>query len=208
MSVSLTGIFAVISVIVHLSGYVTYSHLMKNGHSRPNMATWTLWVFLSALNCASYLVMSGDPAKAAVSFTGAFACTVTFIYSLKKGRVSRLNAWDSTALTVGVLAAAVWWGLQSATYANLILQFGFFISMIPTYRGVIKDHSHEKPLPWFVWGTAYAINLAVVIARWNGHAADLAYPLFSMITHTGVGITTIVMTRRAALVTMPALTKK
>ncbi len=194
---SLVITLAAISAAIHLGGYAAYSILVGRGHSRPNMATWVLWVFLSALNCTSYLAMSGDTAKAAVAFAGAFACTVTFAYSLKKGRVSRLNTWDTAALMIGLVAAVVWITLRSATFANIILQCGFVISMLPTYRSVIKDHSTEKALPWFMWGTAYAINLCVVLLRWNGHIPDIIYPLQSLFTHTGVGITVLIMSRRA-----------
>lgn len=198
---------AVISALIHLSGYLVYSILMHRGHSRPNMATWVLWVFLSALNCTSYLVMSGDLTKSAVAFAGAFASTATFVFSLKRGRVSRLNPWDTIALAFGLVAAVVWIALRSATFANIILQFGFIISMLPTYRGVIKDHSHEKPLPWFMWGTAYAINLSVVLLRWHGHPADLIYPLQSLFTHTGVGIVVMIMSRRSLILATVPLTK-
>ncbi len=194
---------AVLATAIHLGGYAAYSLLVHRGHSRPNMATWVLWVSLSALNCASYFVMSDDLAKAGVAFAGAFASTATFVFSLKRGRMSRLNSWDTVALAFGLLAAGVWIALRSATYANIILQCGFIISMIPTYRGVIKDHAHEKALPWFMWGTAYAINLTVVILRWNGHPADLIYPLQSLFTHTGVGVVVLTMSRRTVPVRVP-----
>jgi hypothetical protein len=187
---------AAASAAVHLSGYAVYSVRMRNGHARPNMATWTLWVFLSALNCTSYLVMSGDPAKAAVAFAGATACTFTFLYSLKRGRVSRLTPGDAAALGFGLLAAGVWIALRSATFANLILQAGFFVSMIPTARGILKDPTAERPLPWMLWGTAYALNLSVVLARWHGQYPDLAYPLLTMVTHGGMGFLALAMARR------------
>lgn len=184
-----------IAATLHLSAYVVYGRMTGRGEARANTATWILWVFLSALNATSYVLMSGDLMKGAVACAGAVACTVTFAYALSKGKASPIGLWDGAALGVGLLAAAAWLAFRSATYANLILQGGFVVSMIPVYRAVLKDPRAEPPVPWLMWGSAYAVNLCVVILRWRGHAADLAYPCISLVTHSGVGITSLLLVR-------------
>jgi hypothetical protein len=191
-----------VATTLHLSAYVIYARKTGRGEATLNTATWILWVFLSALNAASYVLMSGDPMKGAVACAGAVACTVTLAFALAKGRVSAVGLWDGAALGVGILAAAAWLAFRSATYANLILQGGFIVSMIPTYRGILKDARAEPALPWFMWGSAYAVNLCVVVLRWHGHAADLAYPCINLVTHSGVGFAAVALDRARRVAVM------
>lgn len=192
---AISSALGVAAAAIHLSAYGVYARQTSRGETRLNTATWILWVFLSALNAASYLMMSGDPAKATVACAGAAACTITLAFALAKGKASPIAAWDGAALAAGLAAAAAWWIWRSATSANLILQAGFVISMIPTYRGIIRDPASERPLPWFMWGSAYAVILAVVLLRWKGHPADLAYPCINLVTHSGVGWCIIILSR-------------
>jgi len=192
----LSSCLGVIAAAIHLSAYVVYARQAGRGETRLNTATWILWVFLSALNAASYLMMTGDPAKSAVSLGGATACTITLAYALAKGRASPIAPADGAALAAGLLAAAAWWLWRSATYANLILQIGFIISMVPTYRGLFRDPAAEKPLPWLMWGAAYAVTLVVVLLRWQGHTPDLAYPGINLVTHSGVGVAAMLLQKK------------
>lgn len=184
-----------LATTLHLSAYAVYARKTGRGEATLNTATWILWVFLSALNATSYVLMSGDPLKGAVACAGAIACTVTLAFAVAKGRASSVSLWDGATLGVGLLAASAWLALRSATYANLILQGGFVVSMIPVYRAILKDPRAEPPLPWLMWGSAYAVNLCVVLLRWRGHAADLAYPCINLFTHSGVGIAAILIAR-------------
>jgi hypothetical protein len=187
--------FAAVAATLHLSAYVVYARAAGRGAARLNSATWILWVFLSALNAASYVVMSGDPMKGAVACAGAVACTVTLAYAVAKGKASAIGAWDAVALVAGLVAAGSWLAFRNATYANLILQGGFVISMLPAYRAVFADERAEPWLPWLMWGAAYAVNLCVVLLRWRGHYADLAYPCINLVTHSGVGWCVLLLTR-------------
>ncbi|HTM68178.1 MAG TPA: hypothetical protein VL426_02660, partial [Candidatus Binatia bacterium] len=183
---SVSSCLGVAAAAIHLSAYAVYARRAGRGEARLNTATWILWVFLSALNAASYLMMTGDIAKSAVSLGGATACTITLAYAFAKGRASPVAPADGAALAAGLVAAAAWWIWRSATFANLILQAGFIISMVPVYRVILKDPRAEPPLPWFMWGSAYAVTLVVVLLRWQGHYPDLAYPGINLVTHSGV----------------------
>ena len=45
------------------------------------------------------------------------------------------------------------------------------------------------------YNSVHAVTLAVVLLRWHGHAADLAYPCINLVTHSGVGWCVIIITR-------------
>ena len=190
-----SAVLGVIAGLVHFSAYALYLRQVLRRTSRPNTATWTLWTFLAALNAASYLAMCRDPAKAATPIAGALACAVILTVSVWKGRLTRLAVFDRGILAIGLSAAAVWWASRSATWANLLLQGAFVLSNVPTYRGVWRDPATERPLPWFGFGLAYAINIAVVLLRWQNEIADLAYPVLSLVTDAGVGLVVVLRGR-------------
>jgi len=190
---------------IKLSGYGRYILGIARGEMRPNMATWTLWVFLSSMNSASYLLMSHDPYKSAVAMAGTTGCILTYVFALRRGSMQGLNRWDRVALSIGLAAGAAWWFLKSASSANLILQAGFIISMIPTYRGLLADHDTEKPAPWLLMSAAYAINLIVVVLRWDGNIIGLVYPGINMISHAGVGILAMTLAASPKIAKVPAV---
>jgi len=132
--------------------------------------------------------MSADWVKGLLPIASSLACIATLMFSLLKGKLSKLNLWDSIALLVGIISIFAWWWFRSATYANLVLQVGIVISFIPTIRGVWKDASTEKVPPWFVWSFAYILNITVVLIRWQGQYQDLAYPTLCVLLHGGIGV--------------------
>jgi hypothetical protein len=101
-------------------------------------------------------------------------------------------------LAIGIAAGLFWWTSRSAAGANLLLQLAFVVSNIPTFSGVWRDPHIERPLPWFGFAAAYMLNLAVVIMRWRGSYADLAYPVVSLFADGGVGIVIVWRGRQLA----------
>jgi len=173
---------------MHIVAFIIYHKQMLRGTSRPNRATWTLWVFISTLNCISYIVMSKDIVKGFLPIASTIGCIVVFVVSLFKGKLSKLNIRDEIVLVLGFVSLFVWWGYRSATYANLLLQVCIVISFIPTFWGVWVNATNEKTLPWFIWASAYILTITVVFLRWQGQYQDLAYPINCLVLHTGVGI--------------------
>lgn len=173
---------------IHVTAFLIYHKQIFQGTSHPNITTWTLWAFLSPLNCLSYIAMSNDWIKGLLPIASTSACLAVFVLSLFKGKLSKLNFWDTVALIIGIVSILIWWHYCSAAYANLLLQISIVISFVPTYRGAWKDVNIEKPLPWFVWASAYILTITVVFLRWQGQYQDLVYPINCLLLHAGVGI--------------------
>jgi hypothetical protein len=182
---------------MHVVAFALYNKQMLQGTSVPNAATWTLWTFLTVLNVTSYAAMSGDVVKSILPATSSLACILTFLFSLYKGKLSRIDAWDGIALVIGVVSGLAWWWYHSATYANLILQLSIAISFVPTYRGVWKNPAVERAFPWYLWSSAYILSIVVIALRWEGQYQDLVYPVNCLLLHVAVGL----LTRRAVSAT-------
>ncbi|KPJ85781.1 hypothetical protein AMJ57_01930 [Parcubacteria bacterium SG8_24] len=181
-------IFGWTSFAVHLLAFLVFNWKTARGQARPNTATWTIWSFVTILNCASYFVMSGDWIKALQPLAGALACTGTLLFALSRGRLERPGRFDLAVLAVSLVSAIVWFVWRQAAFANLVLQAAFVISFIPTLKDVWRAPQKESPLPWFMWGAAYLLLIAAVCVRWSGHIPDLVYPLNSFFWHALVGV--------------------
>ena len=179
--------------VIHVVAFIIYNKQISQEASVPNAATWTLWTFLTVLNATSYAVMSGDIVKSILPAVSSLACILTFLFSLYKGKLSRIDPWDGIALVIGVVSGLAWWWYHSATYANLILQLAIAISFVPTYRGVWKNPAVERALPWYLWSFAYILIIIVVALRWRDQYQDLVYPVNLLLLHAAVGL----LTRRA-----------
>ena len=188
MNLSLS--LSIVSGLLHILAFVIYNKQVLQGTSEPNRATWILWAFITTLNVSSYNIMSGDWVKCLLPLAGSVACILTFLLSLFRKKLSVMDVWGYIALSIGVISVLVWWHSRSATYANLILQFSFIVSFVPTYLGVWKDPTKEKAAPWYIWGFAYVLTTIVVILRWENQYQDLAYPICGLIFHVMVGVLT------------------
>ncbi|MEK7508403.1 MAG: hypothetical protein AAB568_00935 [Patescibacteria group bacterium] len=84
-------ILSVLGGVLQLAAFAIYNKQILKGLSKPNAATWTLWVFTSTLNCVTYIIMSGDVVKGFLPIASTVACIATFFYALSRGRFSKLN---------------------------------------------------------------------------------------------------------------------
>lgn len=191
---SFSAILGFISGAIHLSSYGLFAWLMVRGGNRPNAATWILWTFLAGLNASSYMIMSGDLAKAATPIAGFVSCLFVLSLSIFKGKLCQLKTFDWICLVIGIAAGVWWWVSRNAACANLLLQAAFVLSNFPTFRDVWKNPFAENPAPWLGWGLAYVLSTIVVILRWQNAWIELAYPVAALLTDGGVGF--VVLLRR------------
>ncbi len=168
--------------LVHIIAYVLYNKGIVRGRTIPNNTTWTLWVFLALLNGSSYVKMSRDLVKSIVPLIGTAFRFITYGLIIKKGKWRKLDRIEIIILIIGAAAGLIWYMLKSATYANLILQLAYVISIIPTFRSIWKNNT-EEPLPWFLWGVGHSLAIATVCARWSGQYQDLAFSGIGAIIH-------------------------
>lgn len=183
-----SGFLAILAGILQLVAFGIYNKQIFKNQSAPNKSTWTLWVFLTVLNCTSYFFMTMDWAKSFLPIASSLACILTFFFALIKGKFSKIDGYDAGALLIGVGAGLIWWFYKSALYGNIILQFSVLISFIPTYKDVWRNSSAEKAPPWYIWTSGYAFSISVVIMRWEDQWQDLVYPINCLFLHLGIAL--------------------
>lgn len=188
-------LLGIVAGCVQVAAFVVYNRNMIKGSSTPNATTWSLWAFLTGLNAASYAAMTGDLAKYFLPIASAVATIFTFGYALMRGKFGKIDAWDRLVLVLGIVAGFVWWWRQSAEYANMLVVLAIAISFWPTYRGVWRDPTLERPAPWFLWTSAYVLFAVTVVLRWRGEYQDLLLPVSFALLHGVVGM--LVMLRQS-----------
>jgi hypothetical protein len=180
----MTEILATLVALTLLAGYVVYYKSVKDG-VRPNTTLWTLWTFGSLLELASYMGVTGDWAKNVLPFVCSLACITLYIYFLSHGKFQKLTFGNILIIFADLMAMILWYVTESALVANLAMQVSTVISFIPMYIEVFDDEENEKQLPWIIWSVTYALDIILVITRWEKWG-DLAYPLTNFVLHFGM----------------------
>lgn len=183
-----------VATLTHIVAFVMYNRQLLKGKSKPNIISWLIWAFITILNFTSYNVMSGDWLKSLLPTVSSMLCVLTFVLTFFTGRFARVSWADMLALALGLFAAGLWHLLNSATYANLILQASIAIGFLPTFRSVWERPNNEPPIPWFVWCAAFSLGLIVVLLRWQGQYQDLVYYLNCLVLHLAIAVLSLRIT--------------
>ncbi|MDO8643470.1 MAG: hypothetical protein Q7S00_00700, partial [bacterium] len=118
-----------------------------------------------------------------IATTGIF---LIFLYSLFRGKFTRLGKVELFCLVAAFLVGIVWKTTGDAIFANLLLQGIYFISFIPTVLGLLKGTMKDRSLPWVLAFIAYALMIIVILLRWSeGSWAALAHPIINGLLGNG-----------------------
>ncbi len=196
MDLSLSLLFSTLSGVFLLWGYLAYNKDIFRGSSQPNIISWGIWTTTTVLNMASYFIMTKDILKISLPIVETFACLFTFIYAFsQKKTITLISTTDKITLSIGSLALFGWWLIQSAVFANMVLQFACIAGFTSTYKSVWHNPSKEKLFPWTVFSLAYTFLLLTVISRWSGTTTELVSPVLGVVLHSGLAILIAVRTK-------------
>ena len=176
---------------IDVAAFLIYNRDLFKGRSKPYRGTWGVWLLIAFLNSASYFGTSGDFMKSFLSFENVSACAVTFTFACIHGGRRPLDREEKYSVVIGVCAGIVWWLFRNAFYANAIMQLNTVVSFIPLWIGLWHDSKSQRPLPWALWSISYALNIGVVMLRWNDQWEDLLYPICYVFFHVGTYVLTL-----------------
>lgn len=181
----LSVLLGILSGVLQLIGYWIYVRSMLRTEIRPNSASWFIWAYGAAIETTSYFEMSGDVVKSILPIACTFASIATFVLMLKVGQFKKLKTLDYICVGIDLLALVVWWLYHSATYAHLVAMSSVIISFIPIIWDTWNDPRSEKPLPWLIWSSAYAVATIVVFMRFEKWE-DVVYSGMYFVCHLPV----------------------
>lgn len=179
-------VLGIAAAVFHGTGFILYRRQMKRKHSTPNIAMWSVGMFLTLLNALTFRAMSGDPAATLQFFVGFLGCSYIFFYALTKRHFKWPGPMEVVTIFLGVVGGVIWFKFRQATWANMIVFLALAISTWPTFLAVYRDPFKDSPCSWIMWTTAYVITTINVMLRPDWHAVALVNPALSIIEHAAV----------------------
>ena len=181
-----TIVLALLATAFQVGAYSIYNWQVYRGTSKPNAASWGIWVLLAVLNALTYLGTSGDKIVTMPFTIGAFACALTFIHALKTKKFSPLDILEKIAFGVGLSVVVVWWIWGNAAYANMVVLAANVIAFYLIMRELYRNPEKETSLSWIFWSIASAVMVINLILRWNGQLMTVPIPIFFLIVNVMV----------------------
>lgn len=163
--------------------YIVY---ILRGKSKPNIASWLIWIGLQVLNTVTYFDMSQDWFKSANALINMISTVSILAVALFKGRLSGLNKWDISVFGLAAGIALLWAYDQNSAQANMLLQIAVGIGFIPTIRGVWKDASLERLPPWIFFTLGHLLSIPIIFLRWQGRHEELIFPILQVFLNLAV----------------------
>lgn len=179
---------SIVAGLLNVLAFAIYNWQTWLGKTNPNISSWAVWGFMTALNFTSYRAMSQDCWKSLLPTISGIQCILTFFLALFVGEIKSLSLTDRSALVIGIIASLWWRKSKSPTATNLMLQLGITIGFIPTFHSVWLLPASESAMCWFIWAISFLIQTGVVILRWKGKKQDLVYPVNCVWLHLVVGL--------------------
>lgn len=183
----LSLVLGLTAATIHVAAYFLYNVQTHVGQSKPNAASWSIWVFLSILNALTYHGAGQSVALTLQYFAGSVACFLTFVYVLRIGRFEWPARKDWLYAGLGAIAGILWLRFHQAGYANLVITGAILISFGPTFRGVLRDPTKEIPRSWILWTAACLVTTLNVALQ---HKSLIAYvsPIALALAHGYVAV--------------------
>lgn len=193
----MTEAFSLIANLLIIVVMATYLHKVVSGTTTPNTATWLIWLVVMTINTLTYYqVVGGNLKEVGISALATAGIIAIFVYSLFRGKFSRIGAIDGVVLALAIVIGAIWQTTGDAVLANLALQVVLLISFIPTAHGLVTGILRDHPLPWVIAVLSYCFQVLTVLSGAEGWTwPELAFPILNGIIGNGSVLCIIVWKR-------------
>jgi hypothetical protein len=173
---------ATIGVIASLLCFlysVPYIITILRGKTRPNRASWWIWVTIGIIICASYYSTGGG------STIWALACAVIgqlviAILSIKYGE-GGWNRFDRMCLFGAGISLLFWWWFNSPFLAVLINIAIDVMAALPTLKKSYYNPETENIFSWTLYSIGSLLNL-LTIEDWSIRLSALPVYIFCVNT--------------------------
>jgi len=182
-------LLGVLALLLHLAGYAWYALCILRGRTRPNAASWFMWLVGAWVEYRTFDAIDSHWATSALPLACFLGCCAIFAVTAllqfaRRAAGSREVVYQPARgtdyLAVGFDLGA--WVLYAATggaaWANTLAVTTSIVSFIPIWKSTLR-HGHETPGPWFVWCAAYLAMFGAVLSGPGTQAfAQSVYPVW------------------------------
>lgn len=173
----------VTAAILAFVGLVPYVLSIFRGETKPNRASWFIWLVVNLS-----LVFSYHSAGASTTIWLNIAYVVTtsliFILSLKYG-VGGYTPLDITCLIGAVIGLGLWWATNNPVTALYMNVFVDALGFIPTIKKAYLLPESENKLSWNISTLSNAVNVAALN---NWQFKIILFPVYNFIFNAAVAV--------------------
>jgi hypothetical protein len=169
-------IFAFIASMIIVLAYYPYIRDILQKKTEPHLYTWIIWALTMAIAAFGVRTGGGEQGSWAL-FAGVILVSTVTLLSFRYGTKNITRA-DGAALAVALLAAALWWGLESPVLAVLLAAGIDAVGYIPTFR-----KSYREP-----WSETLSFWVFSTIGPWLAILANTEYNFLTIFYLTVIGL--------------------
>lgn len=143
---NLFGLFAGITILI---AYVIYFRQIIQSKSTPNPSSWAIWLLTGLISSVTYFsVTDHNIWQSLAGISETLLLLFIFIYSLNKGRFSKISKTEVLTFSLAVIVGIFWQITSDDRISNMLIQSIFIIAFIPTIAGILKGYAKESINAW------------------------------------------------------------
>lgn len=182
-------VFGTIALLLHVAGYAWYAREIFRGRTRPNVASWLMWLVGAWVEYVTFDAIDSHWSTSALPLACFLGCCAIFIVTAAlqfakwrsgSGETVYYPArWpDYAAVSADLAAYAAYAITGGAAWAHAFAVITSIVSFIPIWRSTWR-HGYEASGPWLVWCAAYLAMLAAVMSGTGSERlAQSVYPAY------------------------------
>lgn len=176
-----------LSGLMLIVAYVLYFKQALKGESKPNPASWAIWLVAGLINAFTYFtVVEGNMWQSFCVSMEAVGVVLVFFYALVRGKFSRVSAVEILCLLMAVGIGIFWQVTSDDRIANLLLQSIYVISFIPTVSALVAGRGKEHPASWSVAVLAYFLSTLSLMVDYSGDWIAFVHPVVNGLIGNGL----------------------
>jgi hypothetical protein len=192
--------FGSIAFVLHVTGYLWYATEIFRGNTRPNAASWLMWLFGAWVEYITFDAIDHHWSTSALPLACLFGVGFIFMVTMvmqvlamltQRGDVvyEKSEKKDYLLVAADAGAYALFLGTGAAAVANWIAVGTTIFTFYPTWKTTYRKPENEQPWPWFIWCAAYMFMFFAVIAEGSPEMLSQSfYPVFYFCLHLPVAL--------------------
>lgn len=159
--------------VLSLLAFLPYIVMTARGRTRPNRATWIIWMVVGLMAGSSYWA-SGARETMWVPVSYIIGPSAVLLFALKYGE----GGWtklDRACLAMALMSGVLWWLTGNPLVALCLNIFVDFLGAVPTAVKAWRKPESEDRTAWMFWFLGSVANMFAV-TKWTFSIA--VYPVY------------------------------
>ncbi len=186
-------IFGLSAGVIAIIAYGFYFKQLLKSESTPNPASWAIWLLAGLINTFTYFSITNQNIwQSLIVIVVLFSTLVIFLYSLWKGKFTKVSKVEVTIFVSALLVGIFWQTTANYRVANILLQLIYLLSYIPTIIGIFSAKAKENPTSWTIILFGYVFSTLSICFGPHSDWVSFLNPVVNGLLGTGLVVFAIV----------------